>query len=96
MKTITMAVLAAVAMAAASSAFAAETVTAPLLTVAAEGKGVTFSQGGAEVEAKVSGKRTKVTIAGAAADRSHLKAGMTCTIEYEPGGDNEVSAIDCK
>lgn len=42
---------------------------------------------------KVSGFRTKVTIAGKEADRDHLKAGMECEVEAK--GDEAVR-IDCK
>ena len=43
---------------------------------------------------EVSGKRTKVTIKGAASSRDYIKAGMDCTISGPAGG--EATAISCK
>ena len=43
---------------------------------------------------EVSGKRTKVTIKGAASSRDSIKAGMDCTISGPAGG--EATAISCK
>jgi hypothetical protein len=43
---------------------------------------------------EVSGKRTKVTIGGAASSRDYLKAGMDCSVSGPAGG--EATAITCK
>jgi hypothetical protein len=56
----------------------------------AEGNAITV--GGKEY--KLSGSRTKVTIAGAAGTRDQIKAGMECKVTGEAGG--EASAVDCK
>ena len=56
----------------------------------AEGGSITV--GGKEF--KLSGSRTKVTIAGAAGTRDSIKAGMDCTVTGPAGG--EASAVDCK
>jgi hypothetical protein len=47
--------------------------------------------GGKQYE--VSGKRTKVTIKGAAATREQLKVGMDCKVSGSAGG--EATAISC-
>ena len=70
-------------------------VKAELLGVAAKGKRISFRAGGETVVSKVSGSRTRVFIAGQTGDRANLEEGMTCTIEYLPGGDNEARLIDC-
>ncbi len=64
-----------------------------LVTVAAKGKKITFRSRDQIIEAKVSGSRTRVTIAGQDDDRANLKEGMVCVIEYMPGG--EATEIDC-
>lgn len=74
---------------------ATQSVKSGLLTVAAKGKRISFHAHGRIVEAKVSGSRTRVIIAGQGDDRANLKEGMTCTIEYVPGGDNEARVINC-
>jgi len=43
---------------------------------------------------EVSGKRTKVTIGGAASSRDSLKVGLDCTVSGPAGG--EATAINCK
>jgi tripartite-type tricarboxylate transporter receptor subunit TctC len=50
---------------------------------------------GKEVMAKVSGSRTKVTVAGKGAKRGAVKVGMTCTFVYPAPGE-EAKNIDCK
>ena len=74
---------------------ATRSVKTDLLGVAAKGKRISFRAHGERVDSKVSGSRTRVTIAGQADDRANLKEGMTCTIEYIPGGNNEARLIDC-
>ena len=50
---------------------------------------------GKEVMAKVSGSRTKVTVAGKGTKRGAVKIGMTCTFTYPAPGE-EAKNIDCK
>ena len=64
-----------------------------LVTVAAKGKKISFRLRDQLIEAKVSGSRTRVIIAGRDDDRANLKEGMVCVIEYIPGG--EATEIDC-
>jgi hypothetical protein len=44
---------------------------------------------------KVSGSRTKVTIAGKKTKRKNVQVGMTCTFVYK-GNNTEAKSIDCK
>lgn len=67
-----------------------------LLTKTPDGRWITFKHGEKTVKSKVSGSRTKITIAGNSADRKQLAVGMVCDIDYKPGGDNEPKTIDCK
>ena len=57
--------------------------------VGKEGRDVTIG----DKKLRVSGSRTKITIAGKEADRERLKAGMECKVEAK--GD-EATKIDCK
>ncbi len=50
---------------------------------------------GEKHQAKLSGRRTKVTIAGKKAKRKALKAGMTCAITY-PGNMGQARAVACR
>jgi tripartite-type tricarboxylate transporter receptor subunit TctC len=68
-----------------------------LLEVEDKGRTIVFNgPDGKPVKSEPSGSRTKITIAGKEAKRGDLKAGMSCEIEYKPGGDNEPTAIACK
>jgi tripartite-type tricarboxylate transporter receptor subunit TctC len=68
-----------------------------LLEVEDKGRAIVFNgPDGKQVKSEPSGSRTKITIAGKEAKRGDLKAGMSCEIEYKPGGDNEPTAIACK
>jgi tripartite-type tricarboxylate transporter receptor subunit TctC len=69
--------------------------TAPLTAVENGGRAVVFRAGGKDHKGNVSSSRTKVTIAGKAAKRGDLKAGMTCDISYS-GEGGDVTAIACK
>jgi len=72
-------------------------VTAKLDAVEDKGKLIKFPGTGAQVASAISKSRTKITIGGKEADRKNLKAGMDCTIEYNPGNaENEASKVDCK
>ena len=73
------------------------TVKTPLEAVDDGGKIIRFKSGDAEIEAKVSGSRTAITIDGAQADRKLLKPGMICEITYDPQSDkNEPKTMACK
>jgi tripartite-type tricarboxylate transporter receptor subunit TctC len=70
---------------------------ATITYVSDDGRMVTFkSADGKTVASKVSGARTKIEVAGKAANRKALKAGMTCDIAYIPGTNNEPKTIDCR
>ena len=74
-----------------------KTVVSKLLEIKRGGKIIIFAgPDGTKVKSKVSGKRTKITIAGAKAKRKKLKVGMVCKITYKPGGRNEPKTLDCK
>ena len=69
----------------------------PLLDVQDKGRAIVFNgPDGKQVKSEPSGSRTKITVAGKEAKRGDLKAGMSCEIEYKPGGDNEPTTIACK
>ena len=69
----------------------------PLLEVQDKGRAIVFNGAdGKPVKAEPSGSRTRITIAGREAKRTDLKPGMSCDIEYKPGGDNEPATIACK
>jgi len=68
-----------------------------LLDVQDKGRTIVFNgPDGKQVKSEPSGSRTKITIAGKEGKRGDLKAGMSCEIEYKPGGDNEPTSIACK
>lgn len=71
------------------------TVKTALISVGKGGKTISFKANGAMVKSKVSGKRTKIVIAGADANRKKLKAGMVCAIAYMPGDKNEPQSLEC-
>ncbi len=84
-----------VATAAAVSQPSTQEVTTALLSVGDGGKKITFDADGQTVTSKVSGKRSKVTIAGKDSKRGNLQVGMGCTIVYTPGDENEPKSLDC-
>jgi hypothetical protein len=69
---------------------------AALGAVEDDGKLVRFTAAGAPVAVKISGSRTKVTLDDKPADRSALAAGMSCDVEYQPGGDHEAVSVACR
>ena len=74
-----------------------KSVESKLLEIRRGGKIIVFTgPDGTKMKSKVSGKRTKITIAGAKAKRKNLKVGMVCKITYEPGDKNEPKNLDCK
>jgi hypothetical protein len=58
------------------------------------GRELAFTLGGESIETSVSGSRTKLTIAGAEAERDKLTVGMTCDITYL-GPGTEAITIAC-
>jgi hypothetical protein len=73
------------------------TVKTPLLSVGDGGKEIGFKSGDEDIEAKVSGSRTKIKINGADANRKALKVGMVCEIAYDPQNeDNEPKTMGCE
>jgi tripartite-type tricarboxylate transporter receptor subunit TctC len=69
--------------------------TGPITQVKNGGREIVISRAGQEVSAKVSGSRTKITMAGKPAKRSIFKPGLTCTVSYpRPGA--EAKQIDCQ
>ncbi len=72
-------------------------VTAALDDVQDGGKLIVFKGTGASVNAAISSSRTKLLVAGKEVKRKALKAGMNCSIEYNPGHpENEASLVDCQ
>ena len=65
-------------------------------TISSDHKTITFKAGGKTIKSKISGSRTKIKVGGKGAKRKALKAGMSCAIDYKPGGENEPITIDCK
>lgn len=60
-----------------------------------KGRYVYFTVGGEKHRAKLSGRRTKVNIAGKKAKTKNLKAGLMCDVTY-PGHHGMAKAITCK
>lgn len=71
------------------------TVTARIEAVKRGGRRVSFKVGSKTHTVKVSGSRTKITVAGVDATRKGVKKGMTCEITY-PGNKEEAKKIACK
>lgn len=71
------------------------TVSTELKEVGDNGSTIAFSADKDQHTAKLSGSRTKVTVAGQEAKRDALKPGMRCEVTYT-GDDSEASLIACK
>jgi len=71
------------------------TVSTKIAAVKRRGGRIYFLDGGEKVQASVSGKRTKITIAGKKAKRSAVKTGMTCDVNYA-GSYTRAKSIACK
>lgn len=73
-------------------------VTSELMSVSPDGRYIEFKgKGGDMIKSKISGSRTKITIAGKDAKRKALKVSMSCDITYDPKAEeNEPSVIACK
>jgi len=60
-----------------------------------KGRSVWIDHKGKEVMAKISGSRTKITVAGKKVKRKAIKVGMNCQFTYpKPGA--EAAMVDCK
>ncbi len=59
------------------------------------GRELVFTLGGDTIETSVSGSRTTITVAGAAAERDNLAVGMTCDFTYL-GPGTEAKVIACQ
>jgi hypothetical protein len=70
-------------------------VTAPILSAKRGGRILEFKVGTENHTARVSGSRTKVSIAGKKAKRAAVKPGMVCDITYA-GNAGEASKVACK
>ncbi|MFM1814364.1 MAG: hypothetical protein RLZ98_1059 [Pseudomonadota bacterium] len=66
-----------------------------IISVGAKGATIVIRDDGRETTAKVSGKRTRITLGGKVSKRGDLKAGMTCLVEYE-GAESEASSVSCR
>ncbi|MDX1483258.1 MAG: extracellular solute-binding protein [Alphaproteobacteria bacterium] len=71
------------------------TVSTTIAAVKRGGRRLSFKVGGETHTVKVSGSRTKITVAGVDATRRAVKKGMSCDITY-PGNKEEAKKIDCK
>jgi ABC-type Fe3+ transport system substrate-binding protein len=60
------------------------------------GRRLVIMNGGKEHTVKISGSRTKITIAGAPSRRNKLKAGMNCSVTYPGKNREEAKKVDCK
>ncbi|MGE0653221.1 MAG: Bug family tripartite tricarboxylate transporter substrate binding protein [Alphaproteobacteria bacterium] len=70
------------------------TVSATLKTVEKKGAVLSFDVKGKTQRARISNARTAISIKGAKAGRSSLKAGMDCSITYQ-GSGTEASKVSC-
>lgn len=68
----------------------------PLIEVKDKGREIVFKGPNGNVASKPSGSRTTIKVAGKESKREDLKPGLSCIIDYTPGGDNEPTTIDCK
>lgn len=71
------------------------TVESKVLRLRRGGRVIDITAGGERHRVKVSGRRTKVTMNGKPADRSDIKPGMVCKVEY-PGNKQEARSIACR
>ena len=67
----------------------------PVTKIKRGGRRVWISYKGKDVVAKISGSRTKVTVAGKKAKRKAIKVGMKCRFTYPKPGE-EATNVDCK
>jgi hypothetical protein len=69
-----------------------------LVSITPDGRYIEFKgEDGSMIKSKISGSRTKITVAGKEAKRKALKVSMSCDITYDPAQEeNEPSVIACK
>ncbi|MFM1814954.1 MAG: hypothetical protein RLZ98_1649, partial [Pseudomonadota bacterium] len=68
-----------------------ETISGKLVAIAKKGARVTVEGGGKSQKANVSGRNTKITIAGKEAKRDALKEGMSCKLIYQASAAKEIA-----
>jgi iron(III) transport system substrate-binding protein len=73
----------------------AKKVTVKLTGVKRGGRIITFKLKGKDDNARISRRRTQVSLNGKSASRKKLKPGMTCEVTY-PGKGGRASAVSCK
>ena len=59
-----------------------ETMTGVIADIRRRGRNITFERGGEKRKVRVSGRHTRISIAGAKAARGALEAGMACVLTY--------------
>ncbi len=69
--------------------------TGPITQLKNDGREMMLNHQGKEVSAKISGSRTKISVAGKSAKRGDVKVGMTCTFVYLREGA-EAKEVNCK
>ncbi len=70
-----------------------ETMSGVIAGIKRGGRSITFERGGEKRKVRVSGRHTKISIAGAKAARGALAAGMACVLTYR---GTTAKKIDCK
>ncbi len=70
-----------------------ENITGKIVGIKRGGRRVTFDANGKKKKTRVSGRNTKITVAGKKAKRKALKVGMNCKLTYQASA---ARAIDCK
>ncbi|MFM1813390.1 MAG: hypothetical protein RLZ98_85 [Pseudomonadota bacterium] len=68
-----------------------ETMDGKLVSVKRKGARITVAADGKERKARVSGRNTKITVAGKEAKRGDLKEGMTCKLTYQASAARELA-----
>lgn len=71
------------------------TIKTTISKVSGKGRKVSFKAGKATHTVSVSGRHTKIQIAGKRGKRSAIRVGMTCSVTY-PGNKQQAKAIICK
>jgi len=71
------------------------TVNVEIMATKRKGGRIYFKDGGKKVQASVSGKGTKITIAGKKAKKSKIKVGMNCAVIYA-GAYSRAKSVACK
>ncbi|MCH7711463.1 MAG: hypothetical protein IH903_07475, partial [Proteobacteria bacterium] len=71
------------------------TVSAKILKIQRGGRRIVFMDKGKKSKAGISGRRTKITVAGKKVKRKALKEGLSCKINYQGSGATAKS-VDCE